>query len=392
MSTQQGDVKLFQTIDGGNISVVNGVTEMSGGLETSVYLALFGGNENDNGTQDNQFSWWGNKGETVEKQYRSRTQYLLRSLPLISSNLSVLEDAALLDLAYLTELNIASSVVVVVTIPALNSININIKIHAEGIETEFNFTENWKAMANEQKIESSIGNADSGPPIIIPPTYKEVILDDVPKAYWRLGETSGGNANDQMGLYTGTHTNVTIDQPGLLVGDVDRSTEFIDSGPSYTTIPAAANVGHDLNFTVEVWCKVVSFGAGLAQTLYSENEGGGVQFGLHIYPSKKFQFDISTGGPADSVTAPDIVVLDTIYHIVVVGDSSGFRMYIDNDLKDSNVSTARPVTAVTSVKLGRSDNSGGTLYYFGVLDEVATYTRDLSITEIEEHYNTGIGI
>ncbi len=149
MSEQQGDVKLVQTVDAGEVNIVNGVIEMSGGLETSVYLALFGGNEDDDGHNDNIFSWWGNKEETIEKQYRSKTQHLLQSLPLTSSNLLRIEDAVISDLAYLIDLKIASSVNVVVMIPALNSININIVIQADGIETEFNFTENWKAMVNE---------------------------------------------------------------------------------------------------------------------------------------------------------------------------------------------------------------------------------------------------
>lgn len=142
--TQQGDVKLIQTVDGGEISIVNGVTEMSGGLETSVYLALFGGNEDDDGSNDNVFSWWGNKGKVLAEQYHSKTQYLLQSLPATSSNLLLLEDAVLLDLAYLTDLNIASSVEVTISIPTVNAVNIKIIIEAEGIETEFNFTENWK--------------------------------------------------------------------------------------------------------------------------------------------------------------------------------------------------------------------------------------------------------
>ena len=52
MDIQQGDVKLIQTNDDGDINIINGVTEMSGGLETTVYLALFGGNEDDNGIGD----------------------------------------------------------------------------------------------------------------------------------------------------------------------------------------------------------------------------------------------------------------------------------------------------------------------------------------------------
>jgi len=143
MSNQQGDVTLLQHSDGGEISVINGVVEMSGGLETSVYLALFGGNEDDQGRALNQFSWWGNAGEVTEKHYRSKTQNLLQSLPAISVNLRRVEDAAQSDLAYLINLKIASSVDVFASIPAVNEFNVSVTIRAEGKEIEFNFTENW---------------------------------------------------------------------------------------------------------------------------------------------------------------------------------------------------------------------------------------------------------
>ncbi len=145
-SIQQGDVKLFQTIDDGNITIEGGVTEMSGGLETAAYLALFGGNEQDDGRDDNPNNWWGNIGEDEPaRQYRSETQYLLRSLPATSGNLGKLEDAAVRDLAFFLNENIASLVSMVASIPGLNKIKLTIRIEAEGEESTFEFTENWKA-------------------------------------------------------------------------------------------------------------------------------------------------------------------------------------------------------------------------------------------------------
>lgn len=147
-STQQGDVLLFQTVNDGDISVVNGVVEMTAGFETAAYVSLFGGNIEDDGTAANALTWWGNLDETEPaKKYVSETQHLLDLLPPTSSNLLKLEAAASRDLQWFTDENIASSVTVVVTIPALNAVNFDIKILAEGQETSFNFTENWKAAA-----------------------------------------------------------------------------------------------------------------------------------------------------------------------------------------------------------------------------------------------------
>ena len=38
--SQQGDVRLFQTNDGGEITVENGLVEMSGGLETCAFVDM----------------------------------------------------------------------------------------------------------------------------------------------------------------------------------------------------------------------------------------------------------------------------------------------------------------------------------------------------------------
>ena len=138
---QQGDVKLFQTVDDGDITVTNGLIEMSGGLETAAYLSLFGGDEDGS-------NWWGNIDELdIAAQYHSETQELLRSIPSTSGNLIRIKDAVERDLAWFTDEKIASSISVVISIPALNRVKINVTIEAQGDESEFEFVENWKISA-----------------------------------------------------------------------------------------------------------------------------------------------------------------------------------------------------------------------------------------------------
>lgn len=146
-TVQQGDVLLFNTPDHGDIEVIDGVVTMSGGLETAAYLALFGGNIDDNGTDSTKSKqWWGNLSETEpEKTYRSETQALLKSLPVISGNLRRIETTVVRDLEFFIKIGAASSVNCVATIPGLNKIKIAVTITIEGVETTFEFIENWKA-------------------------------------------------------------------------------------------------------------------------------------------------------------------------------------------------------------------------------------------------------
>lgn len=143
---QQGDVLLQQIDDGGEITVSGGLVEMSGGLETSAYLSLFGGNELDDGRADNSQTYWGNLSENIEsRKYISETGHLLLSLESTVANLRRLEDAARRDLAWLLTEKVASSITVVAFMPGLNRVGLEITIIADGEESTFRFVENWKA-------------------------------------------------------------------------------------------------------------------------------------------------------------------------------------------------------------------------------------------------------
>ena len=131
-----GDVKLFQTNDGGEVTVEQGIMEMTGGLETAAYLSLFGGDEQGR-------DWWGNKLETEPaRKETSETQELLRSIPLTTGNLLRLQDAAVRDLQWMLDASAATSVEVAVSMPSLNHVDFTIQIN--GDET-LEFSENVKS-------------------------------------------------------------------------------------------------------------------------------------------------------------------------------------------------------------------------------------------------------
>lgn len=146
MSNQEGDVLLCQTNDGGEIESINGLLTMSSGLDTSAYLSLFGGNEQDDGSSNTDQQYWGNVLETEpSKLYRSETQYLLKSIPATTSNLLRIEDAAKRDLQWYLDENIANAVVVSASLVGLNKVNIEIGITGAEENIDINFLANWEA-------------------------------------------------------------------------------------------------------------------------------------------------------------------------------------------------------------------------------------------------------
>ena len=123
------DVLLRQTNDGGDVTVEAGLLLMSDGLETAVYLSLYGGNEQDPADSSDELQWWGNLTETdPARTYRSETQYLLRSLPAIPANLRRIEQAAARDLQWMLDGGVAESISVTASIPEVNRVRIELAI------------------------------------------------------------------------------------------------------------------------------------------------------------------------------------------------------------------------------------------------------------------------
>lgn len=142
------DVYLFNTDDGGEIDIIDGVVTLTDGARVAIYLSLFGGNVEDNGQDANPKQWWGNYNEQdVAKKQRSTFQNLLNTVPAIPFNLQRLQDAATFDLAWMTEGGFADSVDVVCTIPDKNRVRVQITIVAQDGETDMVFAEDWRGAA-----------------------------------------------------------------------------------------------------------------------------------------------------------------------------------------------------------------------------------------------------
>jgi len=123
------DVLLRQTADGGSINVEGGLFLLSEGLETAVFLSLFGGNEQDSGDAESTEEWWGNLSEIFpSRTYRSETQFLLRALPAVPANLLRIEQAAGRDLQWMIDEGVVKSVSAVASIPALNRVVVDIDL------------------------------------------------------------------------------------------------------------------------------------------------------------------------------------------------------------------------------------------------------------------------
>jgi trimeric autotransporter adhesin len=128
--------------------------------------------------------------------------------------------------------------------------------------------------------------------------YGAAVLADSPVSYWRLNDTSGTTAVDQVGLNPGQITGATLGEPGPLAGS--DSMRFDGSGD--------VNLGTDPslrppnNWTVEAWFKAsASDTANCVNTYHSSGCAlyAVHAFGLHLILDPQGHvygfFDSSTG-------------------------------------------------------------------------------------------------
>lgn len=143
------DVALRQTEDGGEMGIDAGVVEMDEGLATACFLSIFGGNEEDDGSDGTKSKqWWGNFDEPdTNRRYRSETQAALNTTPLTTGTLQRFEDAAGRDLAWLVETKVATFVQVIARMPALNTLRLDCGVEVNG--TVFPISLNWTKGAQQ---------------------------------------------------------------------------------------------------------------------------------------------------------------------------------------------------------------------------------------------------
>jgi len=135
------DVQIFQSQDDGDIRLSNGQVVTDDGLSSAFYLSLFGGNDDDDGTEATLAKqWWGNliEGEPT-RRYRSRTQAVLRGLPATTANLRKVEAAANEDLAWATATGLATFVGARARMPALRTVQLDVFAEIDGEIVPFQF-------------------------------------------------------------------------------------------------------------------------------------------------------------------------------------------------------------------------------------------------------------
>lgn len=207
--------------------------------------------------------------------------------------------------------------------------------------------------------------------------YAAAILALEPVGYWRLGESEGPTAADEMGDRDGTYNGGVTFGETALAGD--GTAVALDGTDGEVEVPALA-LG-DGPFTLALWVK---FGQA-TEARYNGLLDNGAFF-FHRKPSNHGSFpnQIAFGGNGTTVAA-GAAITDTDPHFVVVTYEGGTsaRIFIDG-IEATTQAASEVIGDGDALHLGW--DSGNDAFLNGVLDEVAIFDKVLMPEQIADLY------
>ena len=242
----------------------------------------------------------------------------------------------------------------------------------------------------------------------VPGVYGGAVLASGPMAFWRLDETNGSIAHDQVGGNDGTYFNAILGQPGYSALDSNETAAAFNGQNSYVgnISGAAINFTGHTNFTLEAWVKapvgllddstIIAKGVGYTGTPHTEQFDLDVNNG--VYRFYVTTLTNATINEADATEGPNV----TWQHLAAVYDDQnilggGARsyLYVNGALEGTGPVLAAGLNGtVTPVSIG-SKRTGNDPAYDGTFDgevsQVAVYSKPLDASTIFNHYAAAYG-
>lgn len=211
-------------------------------------------------------------------------------------------------------------------------------------------------------------------------------LDDTNlTSYWSFNSpySSAVQTNSSVGGYIGTVSSAVI-----AVGIINDSYNFT-SATKFIQTDYKPQYADGVALTWSFWMKPgATPGTCLIDYCAQCNSAGdGLRF---EYSGTKLKVNIHDGSIPCSVTSLTAPPANSWTHIVFIYNGSECRLYL-NGTKEANTSKdlADVTGTVDGIQLGTYwENSG---QYVGLIDEFATFSRELSDADILSLYNSGVG-
>lgn len=213
------------------------------------------------------------------------------------------------------------------------------------------------------------------------PAYSADVLAH-PVGYWRLGESSGTVAADQIANGNGTHIgSPVLGQAGAIAGDPDTATRY--DGSSHTQVPDSAALSLSGPFTLEAWTKLDTntVQQGLLEKYDAPSDKG---YALRITAAGKLACWVLGSSQSASVTGSTTVSTGVFHHVACRYDGTTVKVYLDGNEDGSATAGVAPADGSQTLKLAARGDDGNYRLQ-GVLDEAVVYAGALAPRVLQAH-------
>ncbi|WP_455569190.1 LamG-like jellyroll fold domain-containing protein [Streptomyces lavendulae] len=224
--------------------------------------------------------------------------------------------------------------------------------------------------------------------------YADAVNASSPANYWRLGETSGAAAADQISdAGNGSYRDgVTLGSVGAFL-DGDDGSITLDGTKGAVQVPAEPLAGATA-VSVEMWFRTdkpsgVLLGLqdtdlGTTPTAWNPS--------LLIDADGKLRGELWDNALGNPVVSPSKVTDNKWHHVVITGGANGQTMYLDGTKTGFQPGVVKPETLARAyLGAGYSNTNwdgqpAGTRYFAGQLDEAAFYSKELTAQTVADHF------
>lgn len=214
--------------------------------------------------------------------------------------------------------------------------------------------------------------------------YADRLLADSPAGWWRLDETAGSTAVDQVAARNATLVNTpTLGAAGALVLEGDTAMGFAAASSRRGDVTYAAAL-NPAAVTVEAWIYRTGTGIRSIVTSLTSNRG----YRLRLNASNVIEWSVGNGTTTSTVTGATTIATSTWTHVVATSTASAQTVYVNGAL-DATGALAYSTATSGTLQIG-ADNS--TNYWDGRLDEIAVYQAALPAIAARHHYEMGAGL
>jgi hypothetical protein len=225
--------------------------------------------------------------------------------------------------------------------------------------------------------------------VVEPPraTYRDAVLADGPVAYFRLGESAGTSAHDEVqDAATGRYVHdVTLGAEGALSDDPDTAIAL--AGGGVVTIGRGFAFSGRAPFSIEMWLKPSAIDAthrwAFARQIFETPRNG---YGIYLVEHEGISLERWIDGSSRSTGAP--IEVGRFSHVVASYDGASLRVHVDGAL-GASLTDARDLLEVDAEACVGATRPTASSAFRGVIDEVAIYDKALDPARIRAHFELG---